>query len=64
MSIEALKAELETLPLDERQRLVAYLVALRHRELGEVRCGLAAKIDDDDPDHWVSLEEFEKRLEA
>jgi hypothetical protein len=64
MSIEEIKAEIEDLPVEERKRLAAFLVSLRHKELDEYRAGLARKIDDKNPENWVSLEELDQRLEA
>jgi hypothetical protein len=64
MTIQALKAEVEALPADERRKLAAYLVALRHRDLAAYRSRMAAKIDDKDPENWITLEEFDARLES
>ena len=64
MSISELKTQVNGLSLDERRQLTAYLVGLRHKELQEYRESLTSKIDDDDPDKWVSFEEFDKRVSA
>ena len=64
MTIQALKAEVEALPAEERRRLAAFLVALRHKDLTAYRSRIAEKIDDKDPENWVTLEEFDARLES
>ena len=62
MNIEAIHAEVEALPVDERRRLAALLVSLRHRDLAGYRARMAQKIDDDSPENWVTLEEMDQRL--
>jgi DNA-binding transcriptional MerR regulator len=64
MSIQEIKTEIEALPAEERKRLAAFLVSLRHKELDEYRTGLGRKIDDKNPENWISLEELDQRLEA
>lgn len=64
MSIQEIKTEIEALPAEERKRLAAFLVSLRHKELAEYRARMAAKIDDGDPSSWATLEELDQRLEA
>jgi len=64
MSIEELQAEAEKLLPDERRRLAAYLVKLRHQERDGYRKRMAAKIDDKDPANWASLEDFDRRSES
>ena len=64
MSLAELKNKMDSLSLDERRHLSAYLVSLRHRELQEYRKHLADKIDDYTPDQWVSFEEFDRRVSA
>ncbi len=64
MTIQAIKAEVEALPADERRRLAAFLVSLRHKDLAHYRAKLAERIDDKNPENWVTLEEFEERLDS
>ncbi len=63
MSILEIKSELEALPADDRRRLAAFLVSLRHKDLAGYRARMTQKIDDDTPENWVSLEEFDQRLD-
>jgi hypothetical protein len=62
MSIQEIKSELESLSAEERRRLAAFLVSLRHRDLADYRARMAAKIDDRSPENWVTLEELDQRL--
>ncbi len=64
MSIQEIKTEIEALPTDERKRLAAFLVALRHKELAEYRTRMARMIDDQKPENWATLEELDQRLES
>jgi hypothetical protein len=64
VSIQEIKTEIEALPLEERKRLAAFLVSLRHKELSEYRSRMAGKIDDKNPANWATLEELDQRLEA
>jgi hypothetical protein len=62
MSIDAIKEELAGLDADGRQQIIAYLVSINQRENPEYRAKMARKIDDNDPFHWVTLEELDQRL--
>lgn len=62
MSIQEICAEVEALPVDERRRLAALLVSLRHKDLVDYSARMAWKIDDDSPENWVTLEEMDSRL--
>ena len=62
MSIQQIRAEVESLPAEERRRLAAFLVSLRHRDLADYRARMARKIDDVSPDQWITPEEMDERL--
>jgi len=64
VSIQEIKTEIEALPAEERKRLAAFLVSLRHKEIAEYRTRMARRIDDKNPDHWATLEELDQRLES
>jgi hypothetical protein len=64
VSIQEIKAEIEALPVDERKRLAAYLVALRHKDLADYRAQMTRKIDDHNPQNWATLSELDQRLES
>ena len=62
MSIEAIKQELAELDDDKRHHIMAFLIAIEDRKDPEYGAKMARKIDDNDPSHWVTLEEFDRRL--
>jgi hypothetical protein len=62
MSVEEIKSEIESLPMEDRRQLAAYLIALRHKDLTEYRTVMAGKIDDQNPENWLSLEEYDTRI--
>lgn len=61
MSLTQLKDAAARLPSKEQRELIAYLVSLRTAKDEQFRTKLAAKIDDTDPDHWVELDDLQKR---
>lgn len=64
MSIQEIKSEIEALPVEERKRLAAFLVSLRHKDLADYRARMARKIDDNNPKNWATLSELDQRLES
>jgi hypothetical protein len=64
MSIQEIHAEVQALPADERRRLAAFLVSLRHKDLTDYRAQMAGKIDDASSDKWITLEEMDERLSS
>jgi hypothetical protein len=62
MSFEALIRELANLDSKERQKIISYLVEMNHRDNPQHRAELTRKISDNDPSHWLTLEEFDRRL--
>lgn len=64
MSIQEIRSELEVLPVDDRRRLAAFLVSLRHRDLAGYRARMAQRIDDTEPEKWLTLEELDQRMES
>ena len=62
MSLQDLKSEIERMPCADRRQLAAFLVTLRHRDIAGYRNELARKIDDQNPDNWVALEDLSRRL--
>jgi hypothetical protein len=64
MSIEVLKQELAGLAAAERSQIMAFLLALQDGQNGAYRATLARKIDEKDPNRWVSIDELDRRLAA
>ncbi len=64
MSVEELKKALTSLSSAEQSEVTAFLFHLRHRGDAAYQSELAARINDKDPEHWLTPEEFEKRLDT
>ena len=62
MSIQEIRSELEILSAEDRRRLAAFLVSLRHRDLAGYRSRMAQRIDEAKPENWITLEELDQRL--
>jgi hypothetical protein len=62
MSIEAIKSELRALSIEERRKLMAFMVVLEDEENGDYATKLAKRIDDRSPEKWLSAEQCESRL--
>lgn len=61
MSLAQLKDEAAHLQLDEQRELIAFLVARQTEQDEDFKRTLAKKIDDNDPSHWVELDDLQKR---
>jgi hypothetical protein len=62
MSIEALMNEVQSLSADARRKLMAFMVALQDEGREGYAAKLAAKIDDQSGDHWLTPEQCEQQL--
>lgn len=61
MSLAQLKEEAAHLHPAEQRELIAFLVAQQTEKDEEFRNDLARKIDDNDPAHWLELDDLQKR---
>lgn len=64
MSVAELKENIRKLSTEERRELAAFLVTLRHDSTPNYRENLTSLIDDTNEDHWVTIEELDKRLNS
>jgi len=62
MSIEAIKSELRALSVEERRRVMAFMVALEDEGRADYAAKLAERIDDHSPGRWLSPEQCEREL--
>ena len=62
MSLEALKQEAAALDEPSRKELFAYMVSLREQQWAALIRTLARNLDDSDARRWLTLKEFETRL--
>ncbi len=65
MSLETLKQEIASLPLEGRNQLMGYLIDLRARESDPDWAVRTAKLlDGKSPSRWVPWDEVAKKLDA
>ena len=64
MSTAELMRVVAGLPVEQQKELAAFLLHLRLRQDQEWREEMARRIDDRDPSHWVTLEDWQKELAA
>jgi hypothetical protein len=62
MSIEVLQSEVTALSSEQRRKLMAFMVALEDQSCAGYAAGLARKIDDKSPGHWLTPEQCERKL--
>jgi hypothetical protein len=62
MSIEAIQRELRALPVEERRKLLAFMVVLEDEGRPDYATMLARRIDDRSPDRWLTPEQCEREL--
>ena len=63
MSVDQIIAEAAGLPKEQRKALISRLLALGREEQDlEFRRMLAQRIDDQDPSHWVAMEDLAGHL--
>ena len=64
MTIEEIKKEAETLSFEQQGELAAFLVQLRNRRDPSYMAEINERIEDRERSHWLSPDEFERRLDA
>ena len=64
MTIEELKKEAESLSFEQQGELAAYVVQLRNRRDPEYMAEMQSRIEDADRGHWLTPDQFERRLDA
>jgi hypothetical protein len=63
VNVEEIKQGIAALPLREQNEVTAFLFHLRHATDAEHQHRVAERLDDRDPTHWLTPEEFERRLD-
>jgi len=64
MSVQEIKDQLETLPRKEQDEVIAFLFHLRHAEEADYTGSVARRLQDKEPSHWLSPDEFEQQLDG
>ncbi len=62
MSVMDLKKELTALSATEQAEVAAFLFQLRRKDDTDYQATIKRRLDDKDPSHWLTPDEFERRL--
>lgn len=62
MSVMDLKRELTALSANEQAEVAAFLFQLRRRDNADYQTTIKRRLDDKDPSHCLTPDEFERRL--
>lgn len=62
MELDQLKKEIQSLTLERQGELIAYLVQLRNTKDPAYRTLMMERLDDRDPNHWLTPDQFEERV--
>ncbi len=57
-----LKKELVALSATEQAEVAAFLFQLRRKDDADYQAKIERRLNDKDPSHWLTVDEFEKRL--
>ena len=63
MSLDQLKREVASLSSQEQAELISYALHLRYAGDPEYRREVTDRLNDSDKSHWLTPEEFERRLD-
>ena len=63
MSVQEIKKELAALPRTEQDEVIAYLFHLRHGHDKDYEGRINRRLNDKNPAHWLSPDEFERELD-
>jgi hypothetical protein len=64
MKLDELQREAEKLSPEEQRKLIGFLVAMDVRRVDGYREELSRRLDDQNPDAWISLNDAERRLKG
>ena len=62
MSIEDLKSAAAKLSAEKQKELIGFLLKLRSDRDPEYRREMRVRLDDSDPTHWLTPDQFDARL--
>ena len=63
MSVEEIKERIASLSPAEQSEISAFLFQLRRASDAEYQERVSSRLSDPDPSHWLTPEEFERRLD-
>lgn len=64
MSFEQLKREVALLDDRQQAELISYALQLRYAHDADYRKEVSDRLNDADKSHWLTLEEYERRLDS
>lgn len=64
MNVEQIKQGIASLSAGEQNEVTAFLFHLRHASDSDYQQRVAARLADRNEDHWLTPEEFERRLDG
>ncbi len=62
MSVQEIKATLASLPRKDQDEVMAYLFHLRHTDDERYQSEVSRRMQDKDPAHWLTADQFESKL--
>jgi hypothetical protein len=63
MSVREIKDKLAALSRREQDEVIAFLFHLRHADDTEYQSRLTRRLEDKEPEHWLSPDQFERELD-
>lgn len=63
MSVQEIKKKLAAMPRTAQDEVIAYLFHLRHAHDEDYEGPINQRLEDKDPGHWLSPDEFERELD-
>ena len=63
MSLDQIKREVAALSSEDQEKLIAHALQLRHANDANYRHEVTERLNDKDKSHWLTPEEFERRLD-
>jgi len=63
VSVQEIKQKLAALRRQEQDEVIAFLFHLRHAHEGDYLSSVARRLQDAESSHWLSPDEFERRLD-
>ena len=63
MSLQEIKEKLATFSRKDQDEVIAFLFHLRHANDADYQRDLAKRLQDQDPLHWLSPDEFQRKLD-
>jgi hypothetical protein len=64
VSLDQIKREVASLSREDQDKLIAYALQLRYASDADFRHEVTERLNDKDKSHWLTPEEFERRLDS